>query len=49
MGIGSALDNLDNAAMADKRSMEDFSKANKDLAEANKFLTEQVNNIQQAL
>ena len=49
MDIGSVLDNLDNAAMADKRSMDDFSNANKDLAEANKILTEQVNNIQQAL
>eukprot|EP00957_Ditylum_brightwellii_P099366 7569061-Ditylum_brightwellii.AAC.1 len=37
--ISDALDNLANAAMVDKRTIEDLSKANMELAEANKQLT----------
>eukprot|EP00957_Ditylum_brightwellii_P033368 2527789-Ditylum_brightwellii.AAC.1 len=42
-----ALDNLANAAISDRKTVEDLSKANKELSEANKQLTtqmEQINN-----
>eukprot|EP00957_Ditylum_brightwellii_P206414 15348326-Ditylum_brightwellii.AAC.1 len=37
--ISSMLDNLANAVMADRRTVEDLSKANKELAEVNKQLS----------
>jgi hypothetical protein len=43
--ISDALDNLANAALADRRTVEDLSMANKELAEANKQLTSQMEKI----
>eukprot|EP00957_Ditylum_brightwellii_P206343 15347934-Ditylum_brightwellii.AAC.1 len=42
MQISKALDNQANAAMSDRKTVEDLSKANKALAEANKQLTTQM-------
>jgi hypothetical protein len=47
--ISDALDNLANAALADRRTVEDLSTANKELAEANKQLTTQMNKINEKL
>eukprot|EP00957_Ditylum_brightwellii_P163033 12414736-Ditylum_brightwellii.AAC.1 len=47
--ISDALENLANAAMADKRTVEDLSKANMELAEANKQLINQVAQITEQL
>eukprot|EP00957_Ditylum_brightwellii_P074944 5695484-Ditylum_brightwellii.AAC.1 len=47
--ISKALENLANATMADRKTVEDPSKANKELAEANKQLTSQMEQINKKL
>eukprot|EP00957_Ditylum_brightwellii_P019959 1507039-Ditylum_brightwellii.AAC.1 len=47
--ISEALDNLTNAAMSDRETVEDLSKAKKELAEANKQLTSQMEQINKKL
>eukprot|EP00957_Ditylum_brightwellii_P200584 15290834-Ditylum_brightwellii.AAC.1 len=47
--ISEVLYNLANAAIADRRTVEDHSKANKELAEANKQLTSQMAQINKKL
>eukprot|EP00957_Ditylum_brightwellii_P010486 794884-Ditylum_brightwellii.AAC.1 len=47
--ISKALDNLTNAAMSDRKTVEDLSKANKEMAETNKQLTTQMERINEKL
>eukprot|EP00957_Ditylum_brightwellii_P092454 7040599-Ditylum_brightwellii.AAC.1 len=47
--ISEALDDLANAAMSDRKTVEDFSKANKELAKANRQLTSQMEQISEKL
>eukprot|EP00957_Ditylum_brightwellii_P163250 12430652-Ditylum_brightwellii.AAC.1 len=47
--ISKALDNLENASMSDRKTVEDLCKANKEMAEANKQILTQMEQINEKL